>query len=242
MTRAALILGMAIGSAPVIGGAAVVTHSIPSSNQAATTAGTVTIDSFSWAVGDAISVALSVNYSSASGTWTLANVTGLTWTKQVDVQDAAGNTNRFVIWTAIATAAGSGTLTATGTTNKDIHAYQVRKATITGGTLSWGTPQTSPATTATSVTLSGLTGVDANDYQIAFTSQMTSNASDWVGLAATPRAGWANSQNNLQRAAVNWCAFIHGQVSPVGGEATASVTGLISYGEYRLAVIPLTAT
>ncbi len=222
---------------------ATVTHSIPDSGQSTSTTSTITTASISWAAGDAVHVAASINYSSTPGTWSLANATGLTWgTPQVD---ETTSDNRFMVWTAIASSAGSGSLVMTGAVSADIHAYQVRKATVTGGTLAWGSAQISPSTAATSITLGSLTGFDADDYQIATTAEMTTQSGGtWAGMTATPRAGWTNSQVNTATI-TNWCAFIHGQVSPLGGEATASVTGLsLPSGSptYRMAVIPLQVT
>ncbi len=224
------------------GGGATVALSIADADAGASTRTSITTNAISWAAGDAIHVALSVNYSGSAGAWALANATGLIWgTPKVD--ETTGD-NRFVVWTAIATASGSAALSMSGA-SADIWSYQIRKATVTGGTLAWGTAQVSPSTSATSITLSGLTGIDADDYQIATTAQMgTQSGGSWAGATATPRAGWTGSQTNTATI-TNWCAFLHGQVSPVGGEATASVTGLTLPGgspAYRLAVVPLQVT
>jgi hypothetical protein len=197
---------------------------------------TLTSASVSWAAGDLIVVALSINYLSGTTAWT-CTATGLTFT--LDHNSLNGAYRRHV-FTALAGSSGSSTINMAGLSS-DADAYQVIKITPTGGTVAAGTAQASASnTTGATNSLAGLTGYDADDYQIAFT--MTAADANYTGQAGTPRAGWTEIGDTLGRDGTNWAAYVHSQISPQGGDATAEISGMLAAAVTRMIVLPIVFT
>lgn len=218
-------------------GAPVLSRSVVDGGAGFSNIATLPTNPISWVAGDGIVVIADFNL--FSGTPVIAG-TGLTFNTAYSA--APGNTHR--IWTAVAAAIGTNVTLVIDGFSADAWAYQVHRIRVTNGVLSYGTVQASVTTNAAGITLTGLTGFDANDYQLAFTViAQDALAGTYAGLTATPRALWPEIQENLgDQPSQLWGGFVHSQISPIGGEGTVSVTDLDPDGRYRMLVLPLVVT
>ncbi len=195
--------------------------------------------SISWSAGDLVVVAADINYLGTNATWT-CTVTGLTFNLKYST---SSNGNKMHLWEALAGSSGSGAITLGGDST-DAYAYLVAKFTPTGGTVAAGAVTAGAVTAGTTNSVTGLTGYGVKDYLYA----LTMIAADSVGSnqysaqTGTPRANWTEIGEALGSNTDGWAGFVHAQLSPQGGEATASITGLVSTGTTRMIVLQLTLT
>lgn len=229
---------MASGYAPIItssAGAKSAAFSLLTSGGSAGNNGSIVTASVSWSAGDAIVIGLNLNYLGGSNAAWTATASGLTFGSSYDQRPA----NRMQVFTAIAASGGSGAITLDGTTNtSDADAYQVIKITPTNASLSFGTIQTADAAASATNTVGSLVGVDADDYQLAFTMLYNGNG-DYSAQSGTPRTLWTEIGDTRGNDGTGWAGWVHSQFSPQGGDTTASISGMQAISNSRMIVIPI---
>lgn len=236
--RRATLMATVARRAPVINLVKTATATLLASGGTAGNNTSLVSASVSWAAGDLIIVPLSMNMLSTNSAWT-CTATGLTFTASFDT--AFSGAERGMVFTALAASGGSSAVTLSGVST-DADAYQVIKVTPVNGTLAVGTIQSSGADTGGATnSLGSLTGYDANDYQIAFT-MASSDSGNYAGINGTPRAGWTEIGDTVGNDTTNWAGYVHSQISPQGGESTASVSTLNAGATTRMVVLPIVLT
>jgi hypothetical protein len=105
-----------------------------------------------------------------------------------------------------------------------------------GASVSIGTP--TEATQLTGATTNSVALGSAN-YWLAVTC--SSGFISGIGWSGTPRAGWTEISDNATNSTEEWFGGVHTQISPIGGDTTASVT-LTKTTQIALICFPLTVS
>ena len=155
-----------------------------------------------------------------SGTAHTISGAGQTWTEIYGAPVAGDDIayTRMSIWTSPASSGGSGALTI-GTEPISTYAYSVVEfEPSSGATATLGAEV--EATTAENTTTNSV-ALSAADYWIAMVG--ASKASAYGSLTATPRAGWAETSEQVAIDS-GWLVAVEVQISPLDGDTDASVT------------------
>jgi hypothetical protein len=164
---------------------------------------------------------------------------GQTWTELAKTQIDAGDPEwgHCHLWTSDAASGGSGALTITFPEGVDDYAYSIIEIEPSAGAeAAIGTADISAGGgTATSIS-DTISAVGASDYQIAYTGVRADGTTQ-----VTPRSGWTDVSEVIQLEA-SWSSIVHLQISPQGGDTTASASFDGSPSESRIITVPITVT
>jgi hypothetical protein len=165
---------------------------------------------------------------------------GQTWVKIMSwvMSGDSSAYDRCTVWKSDAAVGGSGALSFTNPSGTDNSAYSIVEfipeagRSVTLGTLVSATQLVNA--TSISVGLAATT-----DYWFAIA--MASKAVDGTGQAATPRAGWAEISDDVGATGEPWYGAVETQMSPQGGDTSASATWAAT-ANIALFAVPLTVS
>ncbi|MFA9232006.1 MAG: hypothetical protein ACEQSU_14880 [Microgenomates group bacterium] len=209
----------------------------------ATGSGSVATASITATAGRKAYLALTTNRASNTAPTLSVTGAGQTWAL-VGSQVTINATYYYELFEATVTTGGSGALTISGTGLDDELAWVVFDILPQAGTtISLSGQDNSSVQTGTSTPSDGIASAGAGNYSLTLLSK--GNDPNHSGLTATARSGWSTIGQH-SRSTASWGAFIHVQLSPIGGDTTASATvstaGTHSLTTFALAVSVAGAT
>jgi hypothetical protein len=164
---------------------------------------------------------------------------GQTWVKVVDkiMYGESQTYDRYTVWKADPAVNGSGVITLGNPDGTDNSAYAVIEIVPeAGASISIGAP--TEATQVQAATTNSV-ALGSADYWLAVACH--SSYRSGIGQTGLPRAGWTELSDSSTNSSEAWYGGVHTQLSPQGGDTTASVTIANATG-IALMCFPLTVS
>ena len=226
------------------GGAAEVTANVLTSSGYTTDGTSMVTASITVTAGRPVLIAVGVDYdggftspvealsvSGAGQTWAEVGKSSIPASIEYDVMH---------LWKSDASSGGSGAITVTFPEDISTAAYAIIELEPSAGaTAAIGSVDISADGGTASSVSDSISSVGSSDYQITFASVVSYGSNPPTNFV--PRSGWTEIVEVVQ-AEADWSSNVHLQISPQGGDTTASASFDGSIGASRLMTVPITVT